>query len=491
MRSWRNVVMLWLVLCATLPAQAQNQRRQRNAPANQRDPRPNILFLLTDDQAPWALGLSGHPHMLTPHLDALFQSGAYLHNCFTPTPVCSPSRTSIMTSRYGTELGITDWINPRADGELGLAPGTPVWPKYLQAAGYHTALVGKWHLGAQPHQHPTKFGYDYFMGLLEGGTSPRNPRLEVNGAYQTVQGFTVDIVTDEAVRWLRLTDSQRPFCLCVHYREPHAAYLPVRDEDMEPFATLDPQIPNPDYPNLDVARVKKITKEYLACVHGVDRCVGHILGELERIDAAKNTIVIYSSDHGYNIGHNGIWHKGNGHWILTDPPPGTENVPQGQRPNMYDLSLRVPTAVRWPGVVAPGTVVKETVSHLDWFPTILDMAGVTKPADVQVRGRSIVPVLKGEGSGWDNDFYAQYSTHHQSKTHMRTYRTPEWKLIRDFLNPGRDELYDLQKDPAETTNLIASEDPAVNEVITMLHARILSRMEATQDPVLETARAHR
>ncbi|MCA9056450.1 MAG: sulfatase-like hydrolase/transferase, partial [Planctomycetaceae bacterium] len=400
MRLATRVCLFLAVVLIASTLRAQPGQRQGKPKV---DPRPNVLFLLTDDQAPWALGLSGHPHALTPHMDALFRSGAYLPNCFTPTPVCSPARTSIITGRYGSELGITDWIRPGAEDELGLATGTPVWPQFLQDAGYQTALIGKWHLGTRPHQHPTKFGYDYFLGMTEGGTRPVNPRLEVNGEFQIVNGFPPDIFTDEAVRWLRLIDLAKPFCLCVHYREPHAAFVPVRDEDWEPFATLDPQIPNPDYPKLDVPRVKKMTREYLACVHGVDRSVGNILGELERIGAGENTIVIYSSDHGYNMGHNGIWHKGNGHWVLTEPPPATENVPKGQRPNMYDHSLRVPTAIRWPGVVEPGTIVKETVSHLDWFPTILDMAGVTVPNDVPLRGRSIVPVLKGQGRDWDND----------------------------------------------------------------------------------------
>lgn len=429
--------------------------------------------------------------MLTPHLDALFQRGAYLRHCFTPTPVCSPARTSIMTSRYGTELGITDWIKPDTEPELGLAPGTPVWPKYLQDAGYQTALIGKWHLGTQLHQHPTQFGFDYFYGITSGGTSPKNPQFEVNGQFQTVQGFTVDISGDEAIRWLRLRDPARPFALCVHFREPHAAYVPTRDEDMQPFATLDPQIPNPDFPQLDVAKVKAKTIEYLACVHGVDRNVGNLLGELERQGIDEHTVVIYSSDHGYNIGHHGVWHKGNGQWILIDVPPGTDNVPRGQRPNMFDTSIHVPTCVRWPGVVPPETVIDETVSHLDWFPTILELAGVPRPEGATLRGRSIVPLLRRETNGWDNDFYAQYSTHHTSQTHMRMYRTPEWKLLRDFNNDGRDELYNLRDDPGETTNLIGSTDPTAQAMIAKLHAKILERMEATGDPALELARQRR
>jgi uncharacterized sulfatase len=473
-----------LVAASTAPAQPR-----RNTPAAPTDPRPNVLFIVTDDQAPWALGHSGHPHAQTPHLDALFQSGAYLRHCLTPTPVCSPARTSIMTSRYGSELGITDWIKPGAEDELGLPPDAPVWPRFLQQAGYQTSLCGKWHLGTQPHQHPTKFGFDHFMGLTTGGTSPKNPQLEVNGQTQRIHGFTVDIVTDEAIRWLRLREDSRPFCLCVHYREPHAAYLPTRNEDWKPFAELDPQVPNPDYPGLDVEKVKRLTREYLACVRGVDRCVGNLLREVDRQGLAENTIVIYTSDHGYNMGHHGIWHKGNGHWILLEPPPGTANVPKGQRPNMFDTSLHVPTAVRWPGVVAPGTVIDQTTSHLDWFPTILEMAGVKLPEGLTLRGRSLVPLLKGRSAEWNNDFYAEYSTHHQSETHMRMYRTPKWKLTRDFNNPGRDELYHLETDPEETRNLIDSQDPAVRQAAADLHRKILENMQATGDPVLETARA--
>ena len=479
MRLGRFVASALLIFATSSECVAQRGRAKV-------DPRPNVLFLLTDDQAPWDLGLSGHPHAHTPHMDALFRSGAYLTNCYTPTPVCSPARTSIMTGRYGSELGITDWIKPRAEDELGLMPGTPVWPGYLQAAGYQTALVGKWHLGTREHHHPTRFGFDYFLGMTEGGTAPVNPRLEVNGEFQTVNGFPPDIFTDEAIRWLRLADLAKPFCLCVHYREPHARWLPVRDEDWEPFATLDPTIPNPDYPKLDVPKVKRFTSEYLASTHSVDRNVGNLMGELERLGVDERTIVIYSSDHGYNMGHNGIWHKGNGHWIVTEPPAATENIPKGQRPNMYDHSLRVPTAVRWPGVVAEHTVIDETVSHLDWFPTILEMAEVELPGEVVQRGRSIVPLLKGQGGEWENDFYAEYSTHHQSRTHMRAYRTPEWKLVRDFRNEGRDELYDLENDPAEAHNLIASDDPDVRRVVEDLHAKIIARMRQVDDPVLES-----
>jgi len=446
--------------------------------------RPNIVFLFTDDQAPWAIGVSEYPHAKTPHMDRLFREGAYLVNAFTTTPVCSPSRAGLMTSRYGSEVGITDWINPRKEPEHGLDPRITTWPVLLANAGYKTALVGKWHLGTQDRFHPTKFGFQHFMGFRSGGSRPKDPVLEVDGKERKVAGLLPDILVDDAISFVRRQQHER-FLLSLHFRAPHGPWLPVAEADWSPFENLDPIIPNPNYPKLDVPRVKMKTREYLASVASVDRNVGRLLEELDQLNLTDKTIVIFSSDHGYNMGHNGIWHKGNGHWILTDPPPATENIPRGQRPNMYDHSLRVPTAVRWPGVVEPGTTITHSLSNLDWFPTLLEMAGVAVPKGLLLRGRSFVPLLEGEPVDWDDDFYAEYSTHHQSKTHMRMYRTPTWKLIRDFRNAGRDELYHLEADVAEAHNLIDSQQPEAVKMRAELNQKLLARMRELDDPVLK------
>lgn len=446
---------------------------------------PNLLFIMTDDQAPWAVGISGNEQAITPNLDALFRSGAYLKNAYTVTPVCSPSRAALLTSLYGSEVGITDWINLKAEPGLGLKPETPAWPRLLAQAGYKTGLVGKWHLGDEDVQHPTVFGYQTFLGFRGGGTSVHNPRLEKDRQLQDFKGQTVDILTDEAVAFMRKNATQ-PFVLSLHYRAPHAPWLPVKEEDGAPYKDREMQLPQPDYPGLDVEKTKRMMREYLSSVRGVDRNVGRLLQSLNEMKLADHTIVIFTSDHGYNLGHNGIWHKGNGHWALVESPAGTKNVPRGQRPNMYDNSLRVPTAVVWPGVIEPGTIINATVTNLDWFPTLLAMAGVERPADIKIRGRNIVPVLKGTApSDWNNDLYAEYSTHHQSHTHMRAYRTERWKLVRDFLNPERDELFDLDADPAETTNLITSDASEVKSAIEMLQAKLIASMKATDDKLLE------
>ncbi|MEM1294779.1 MAG: sulfatase-like hydrolase/transferase [Verrucomicrobiota bacterium] len=445
---------------------------------------PNILFIMTDDQAPWAIGVwdETQTYADTPHLDAFFKSGAYLKNCFVTTPVCSPSRASLATGRYGSELGITDWINPRKESELGLDPETTTWYETLQQNGYHTGLVGKWHLGLTDAHHPTKTGFDYFMGHRSGGWPTENPTLEKDGEDQKFEGLTTDILTDYAIGFLESQTADQPFLLCLHYRAPHTRWLPVAPEDWAPFEDLDPELPHPDYPGLDVERAKRMTREYLASVRGVDRNVGRILQLLEERGLEENTVVIFTSDHGYNMGHNGIWHKGNGHWVLQKDkmPPATENIPKGQRPNMYDTSLKVPTAIRWPGVTKPGQVVDESFSSVDWFPTICEIAEIDLP-NKPLRGTSAASVFKGGGSDWNNDFYGEYSTKHQSQTHMRALRTPHWKLVRDFLNPERDEFFDLKTDPGETTNLIDSKDAEHQTVIAELHTKILDRMKAIGD----------
>ena len=445
--------------------------------------KPNVVFILTDDQAPWALGLSGHPHADTPHLDKLFKQGMWLKKSYVVTPVCSPSRTSLMTSRYGSELGVTDWIHPRNEPDLGLNPKTVTWTEAMQSAGYRTGLVGKWHLGVPDKFHPTKTGFDYFMGFRTGGNKVIRPTLEVNGKDQQVDGYTYDILTDDALRFID-RNKDRTFLLCLHYRAPHTAWLPQPDSDRKPFENLDPKIPNPDFPNLDVERVKRMTRDYLGSVKGIDRNVGRVLKHLDQLQLAENTIVVFTSDHGYSMGHNGIWHKGNGHWALKPAPPVTNpNIPRNQRPNMYDNSIFVPTAVRWPGKIAPNSTLDLPVANLDWYPTLLNLTGVPLPKGETIRGRDITPALMGKDIEWPDVCYGEYSTHHQSKTHMRMIRTSNWKLVRDFLNPERDELFDLKNDPAESRNVIGQKKNAV--VVRELHTQILTRMKAVKDPVLK------
>ena len=448
--------------------------------------RPNIIFVLTDDQAPWALGAAGHPDARTPNLDRLCREGVRLTNCFVATPVCSASRAAIMTSRYPTEVGVTDYLSPERQPDLGLDPSWPTWPRVLANAGYATGLVGKWHLGHADRYHPTRYGYAEFTGFRVGGETSKDPRVECAGKQRTIKGWTPDILTDFALDFVRRHQATR-FCLSLHFWAPHAntrqhtptgdrTWLPLSETDFGPFRNLDPVVPNPDYPNLDIPRVKRMTREYLGSVASVDRNVGRLLGLLDELRLTKRTVIIFTADHGYNLGHHGIWHKGNGRWILTNN--------RGSRPNLWDNSLRTPTIVRWPTVITPSAVVTKTVTFLDWFPTIVAMAGVEVPADTVLCGRNILPVLRGERVDWSDDLFAQYRMWQWNQTgaDLRTYRTTTWKLVRDFRHTGKDELYDLVNDAQEQRNLIDSPDPRALAAERELTARLSAAMRRINDP---------
>ncbi len=463
---------LFLLLGCVLPCRAET--------------RPNILFILTDDQGPHAASYLGNKELPTPHLDQLAAEGAVLKNAFCVTPVCSPSRASIVTSRYGTELGILDWINPKTQTELGLDPQTTTWMELLQKNGYVTGLMGKWHLGTAPRFHPTLTGYTEFMGFLDGGRPTRDVVLEIGGQNKPTTGFIVDVVTDGAIEFLKSHRSDT-FALSVHYREPHRVWLPAPNEDVEPFRDLVPTLPPSETPGVDEELVRKWIREYYISCRSVDRSVGRLMQTLKEQGLEENTIVIFTSDHGYNTGHHGIFHKGNASWMLKENPPAPwSDISANRRPNMFDQSLRVPAIVRWPKVVKPGTVVEHTVSHLDWYPTLLAMTGTAASSPDPVRGRSIVPLLKGEPIGWSDDLYSEYSMREGATVDMRCWRTPEWKLSIDFRHRDRDEMFDLRHDPAESTNLIRSDRRDVQEMRESLTQKIRAKMKEIGDPLFAT-----
>jgi uncharacterized sulfatase len=442
-------------------------------PASGAEPeRWNIISIVTDDQARWGMGAYGNKEIRTPNMDRLAREGAKFLNAFVPTPVCSPSRASFMTGLYGTQVGITDWIAPEeSNAGLGLPASAITWPEVLQKAGYQTALIGKWHLGGKPEFHPTKRGFHHFYGFVGGGNSPMNPTLEVDGKQQKLTGPLPDLMTDDAMRFIEANRS-KPFALCLHFREPHAPYGPVPEVDSAPFKDMDITIPK--FPGLDAGHVKRLTREYYGSIHAIDRNLGRLLAKLDELKLTERTIVLFTSDHGYMIGQHGIWHKGNGHWIV-----GGAVGPK--RPNMFEESIRVPLLVRWPGVVKPGTEISEMVSNIDTFTSVLGMLKVPVPAGAKPQGMDFTPLLRGEKVKWRDTIFGQYDLHNSGLAYMRMVRTAQWKLIRFHHALGMDEMYHLQDDPGETRNL--ARDPKHAKVRDELQVQLTGWMKSIGDPL--------
>ncbi|MFC4993408.1 sulfatase [Rubritalea tangerina] len=436
--------------------------------------RPNILFIMTDDQAAWSTGYSGNADAHTPALDAFRKKAAELPNTFVNSPVCSPSRASMITSRYPSELGIMEY------GHAPLPTDLPTWPSLLQRAGYHTGLVGKWHLGSGA-SHPTKVGYDYFMGFTGGGTKTKDPKLEVNGKQKQLEGYTVDLLTDDAIRFIEKRPEGKPFMLSLHYRAPHGAYLPVSDAIWKLHEGRTYQMP--DFPELQ-PNLTKMMRGYSASVSHLDWNFGRLMKKLSELGLEEETVVIFTSDHGYNIGHHGATHKGNGDWGSKLPRSyhhrNLDALPGKKMPNMWDTSLRPPHLVYWPGVTEANSRIDGAVNFVDFYPTVCEMAGVRVPDEVTVRGRSFVPLLKGEVADeeWVNPLLIQHDTHLTYV--LRGYRTKQWKIIR-CSSHDYGFLYDLEKDPDERKNLY--ELPEYRSKKEALEAIMREKMMEIGDPL--------
>lgn len=443
-------------------------------PAWAADSKPNLVAIVTDDQGRWAMGAYGNRDIRTPHMDRIASEGALFLNAFTVTPVCSPSRAAYMSGRWPTQVGITDWIAP-VESDAGLGLKAPIWPQVLRDNGYRTAMIGKWHLGTKPEFHPTRKGFDHFMGFLGGGTSPMNPLLEINGKDTPTEGAEPDLATTDAIAFIKANRSQ-PFAVCLHFRAPHLPYGPVPDVDSALYKDVDPEVPN--LPGLDQAALKKRTLAYYASVSSIDRNLGRLLATLDELGLAENTLVTFTSDHGYNEGRHYIDTKGNGRWMAG-------GVPGPQRANMWDTSIRVPLAARWPKVIKAGSKIDATVTNLDMYRTVLGALRVKSPADSQALGVDFSPLFRGESIPKRDVIFCQYDLHNAGLAYMRMIRTDRYKYVRHFKSNGLDELYDLEADPDEMKNIIGGKNTPKG-VVDDLRRQLTAWQESIDDPILKT-----
>jgi len=476
--------------------------------------RPNILFIMPDDHAYQAISAYGSNRNQTPNIDQIAAEGMRFDRCYVTNSICSPSRATILTGQYSHKNGVPDNYTEFDGSQV-------TFPKLLQAAGYQTALIGKWHL----HSEPT--GFDHW-DILPGHGKYYRPEFITSEGKTEFPGYVTDITTDKAIDWLRKgRDREKPFLLMVHHKAPHARWDPAA-EKLSLFE--DVTIPEPatlfdDYktrgtaarharmrlthmnPESDLklwgkegrtrtwlyghmtpeersawkqhvdprlARFKQANpqgkektrwyyqlyiKDYLRCIASIDEGVGQLLAALEETGLADNTIVVYTSDQGFYLGEHGWFDKR----------------------FMYEESLRTPLVVRWPGVIESGRVEERIVSNVDFAETFLDAACVDVPDEMQ--GRSFLPLLRGETSDdWRDSFYYQYlagvERDHRVYKHEGV-TTGSSKLISYY--PLQEwELFDLENDPHEVNNVYGQ--PEFSDVQAKLTGELQRLRQALEVP---------
>ena len=413
--------------------------------------RPNILFILTDDQGVWAAGCYGNKEIRTPGIDRVASTGIRFDNFFVETPVCSPSRATFLTGRIASQHGIHDWIR---EGNIGsdaacYLEGELAYTDVLAQAGWVCGISGKWHLG---HSQQEQHGFEHWYVHQQGGGDYNNAPMIRNGELIEEPGYVTDAITEDALSFIdRHGNGEQPFYLGVHYTAPHSPWTghpqAIVDSYEEcPFESCPQEAIHEwavDQPlTQNCMGNREMLKGYFASVTAMDMGVVKLLNKLEALGIRESTLVIFTSDNGFSCGHHGFWGKGNG----TSPL------------NMYENSIKVPFLVSQPGIVNAGSAVDGLVCSYDFMPTLLEFVGCEVPSTRNLPGLSFAHMLNAgaseTSSSKERDLIvtetAQVGFGEYGKTRM--VRTPDWKYIHRF-QEGPHELYHLSEDPGEHSNL--------------------------------------
>lgn len=413
----------------------------------------NILVIYNDDHGQWASGAYGNRELRTPSIDHLADSGVLMENAFTPTPVCSPSRACFLTGKVASQHGIHDYLSSM-DPAIHSYPwleGQTLLPGILQEHGYQTMMCGKWHLGSDHIPHPS---FDRWFSLW--GDFPYdhndNNRYSEDGREVRIPGYTTRVITDRAIRMLRERDQEKPFFLMVAYTATHSKWEghPERLVSSYRNCTFDDIPDDPPYPfgenalesnSVDRSNPREALAQYYAAVTHLDEATGELLDALDALELRDETLFIYTSDHGLNCGHHDIWGKGNGTMPL----------------NMVEESIRIPMIFSQPGTLPEGSRLEGFVDHTDLFQTLLEYSGIpVEEAPGELPGAGFLEALLAPQKPYDfkEIQYGEYGP-------LQMARTQRYKLIlRKML--GCNELFDLEQDPRETTNIY--DKPDVSDV---------------------------
>ncbi len=431
--------------------------------------RPNVIFFMTDDHSDWALGAYGCKDIHTPNIDRLAVGGARFTRGYACTPVCSPSRLTYLTGRLPSHHGVQDWLRPVdsfGPQTRRWLEGHPTFTEILAANGYTLGMSGKWHMGDDEN---AQAGFTYWNTVPGGGGPYKDAEFVKNGKRAVVEGFKTDVVTDGALEFIDQT-KDRPFFLYVPYYAPHTPYNYQPEQYRRPYADATfscfPEVGIHPWQNKGLRAHhgnRESMRSFSALVTGVDHNVGRIVKRLEEHGLRGNTLIVFTSDQGWNAGHHGVWGKGNGTWPF----------------NMHEGSIRVPLIWNHPGRIRAGMTPDAMVSSYDFFPTILDYLGVQAPADPRRVGRSYAAFLRGQNPAWRDRLYFEYSNVRSVRTRNLKYveRTSEWPS----------ELFDVEADPGERRNLI--EEPGHRKQLESLRADLRGFFEKAGAPPLEQWRS--
>lgn len=441
--------------------------------------RPNIVFIITDDQRADWLGVAGHPDLKTPNIDRLAHEGVRFTQFFVTTPLCSPSRASFLTGQYAHKHLITN--NDRLGIDV-IGHSLYTFPRRLREEGYETAFIGKWHMGLDDSRRP---GFDYWISF-KGQGQYIDPVVNENGTRRQLDGYITDYLNRKAVEYV-MQPRSRPFLLYVSHKAVHYPYIPAPRHDSlysdiafslpvileddytgkpalhlnlpnVPWYELEGILPEPGQPRRGRGRdPASIVRDQMRSLMSVDEGVGVLLDALTRTGQLDNTLIIFTSDNGYLLGEHGRFND---------------------KRLAYDESIGVPFIIRYPALATPGTTIDALTLNVDVAPTLLDVAGVEPVTPMQ--GRSLLPLLRDPSTPWRTSMLTEYFLEKVAPNARpwQSVRTVRWKYIRYTDLEGMDELYDLHADPHELRNLIG--DSSAISTLAEMKTKLDSLLTATK-----------
>lgn len=459
-----SFLLIFFALFSALPVSAADQ--------------PNIVFVMVDDMRWDQLGITGHPFMKTPNLDRIGREGAVFNNAFVTTPLCSPSRASFLTGQYPHTHRI---INNDKVGLDIISHKLVTFPQLLRRAGYETAFIGKWHMGADDTRRP---GFDRWISFVGQGLF-LDPVVNVDGERDQYTGYMTDLLNQWAVEFVE-QQRDKPFLLFLSHKAVHRPFLPAkRHEDLYTGETR-PKVDVPpgdlegkpalhrDGPKVDIRTIAgaapepaeprygrgedkdSIYLDHCRSLAAVDEGMGQLFDALERTGELDNTLIIFTSDNGFTFGEHGEYNN---------------------KRVAYDPSIRIPLVMRYPKTIPAGSVRDQLVLNVDIAPTLYEMVGVEAP--IPVHGKSLLDVMANGEAPFRDAFLAEYFLEKVTPRHAawQAVRTSDWKYIAYPELEGMNELYHLAEDPGEHRNLIYSPDH--QDALKRMQEALAAKKEAT------------